>query len=457
MPEHASALIPDLTHTGFAIAALVVFVVAYVLVLTEEVTEMRKSNPVVVAAGAIWILVALGWEEAGVDGFEALLRHNLLEFAGLFLFLLSAMTYVNTMQERGVFASLRTWLVGRGYGLRTMYWITGLLAFVLSPMLDNLTTALVMGAVVSTIAPDRRDFLVPALISIVVAANAGGAFSPFGDVTTLMVWQQGSIPFAGFFALLLPSIANWLVPAAILATQVPAGTPGRSDQREALKPYAGWVIVLFACTVGGTVVLHQLTHLPPYLGMMTGLGALSILGYFIRHRELERQSANPVALDIPAHLRPVVKPAVKPFDFFISMKRVEWDTLLFFYGVILCIGGLAAFGFLDLLAGGSYHGLGATYTNVLVGIASAIVDNIPIMFAVLSIDPTMPQGQWLLVTLTAGVGGSLLSIGSAAGVALMGQARGVYTFLAHLKWSWAIALGYAASIGLHFLINADQF
>jgi len=139
------------------------------------------------------------------------------------------------------------------------------------------------------------------------------------------------------------------------------------------------------------------------------------------------------------------------------MKRVEWDTLMFFYGVVLCVGGLGALGYLASLSISMYAGLGATGANILVGIASAIVDNIPIMFAVLSMNPDMSLGQWLLVTLTTGVGGSLLSIGSAAGVALMGQARGSYTFFVHLKWTWAIALGYVASIGVHFLINARLF
>ncbi|HHJ80101.1 MAG TPA: sodium:proton antiporter, partial [Candidatus Tenderia electrophaga] len=145
----------------------------------------------------------------------------------------------------------------------------------------------------------------------------------------------------------------------------------------------------------------------------------------------------------------------KPFDIFISVKRVEWDTLMFFYGVILCVGGLGTIGYLAMLSESMYIGLGPTWANILVGVLSAIVDNIPVMFAVLTMNPDMSHGQWLLVTLTAGVGGSLLSVGSAAGVALMGQARGMYTFFGHLKWSWAIALGYAASIWVHFLINAD--
>jgi len=266
------------------------------------------------------------------------------------------------------------------------------------------------------------------------------------------VWQKGLLGFFDFFALFIPSLVNWLVPASCMSLVIPRGRPEATDEHSEIKSGGKIVIVLFALTVIMTVALHQYAHLPPFLGMMTGLGILQIYGYFIRRHELRRVRVAP-AFAAP----PGFKPAERPFDIFISLKRAEWDTLLFFYGVVLCVGALGAFGYLAALSLVSYESLGPTWTNVLVGLASAIIDNIPVMFAVLSIAPDMSHGQWLLVTLTAGVGGSLLSIGSAAGVALMGQARGSYTFFAHLKWTWAIALGYAASIWFHFILNADSF
>jgi Na+/H+ antiporter NhaD/arsenite permease-like protein len=148
---------------------------------------------------------------------------------------------------------------------------------------------------------------------------------------------------------------------------------------------------------------------------------------------------------------------VVPFNIFHNISRVEWDTLLFFYGVVLCVGGLGFLGYLAVASQVMYIQWGPTLANTMVGILSAIVDNIPVMFAVLTMNPDMSLGQWLLVTLTAGVGGSMLSIGSAAGVALMGQARGMYTFFSHLKWTPAIALGYVASILVHLWINASYF
>ncbi|MBH0203694.1 MAG: sodium:proton antiporter NhaD [Nitrospira sp.] len=437
--------------------ALAVFLIAYVLVIVEEGLHLRKSKPVMVAAGVIWILTALAYATQEQSHLVAeLLRHNLLEYAELLLFLLSAMTYINTMVERQIFAALRTRLVSLGLSFRAVFWLTGTLAFLISPVADNLTTALVMGAVVMAIGGGDRRFISVACINVVVAANAGGAFSPFGDITTLMVWQKGVVRFGGFFALFVPSLVNWMIPALLISLTIPHKKSSTNIEPVQVKHGGYLVVLLFLLTIAGTVLMHHLLEIPPFLGMMTGLGILKSYGYFLRRRELNEWTESP-AFDGETSLGVSHKPAVKPFDVFISMKRVEWDTLMFFYGIMLCVGGLGAMGYLTSLSGVLYKDLGATTANILIGLFSAIVDNIPVMFAVLSMDPEMSLGQWLLVTLTAGVGGSLLSIGSAAGVALMGQARGIYTFSAHLKWIWAIALGYAASIAVHLGMNAVLF
>lgn len=451
----------DLTASWVGITALILFVFAYLLVMGEEILHLKKSKPVMVAAGVIWILIGLAYARMGdTHTAEAAIRANLLEFGELFLFLLAAMTFINTMDDRGVFDALRGWLVGRGFSLRTLFWVTGALAFVISPIADNLTTALLMGAVVMALGAGKPKFVAIACINIVVAANAGGAFSPFGDITTLMVWQAGIVSFGQFFALFLPSLVNWLVPAAIMAMAIERGQP-TPIQAKAILHDGAWVVVgLFIGTIALAVSFHNFLHMPPVIGMMTGLGVLKLYGYFLKRtapknrqvtiNEPDDVFAEPLAIP-HAHVHK------DPFDVFKQLERTEWDTLMFFYGVILCVGGLGTIGYLGLASQFMYGDLGATNANILVGVLSAIVDNIPVMFAVLSMNPDMSLGQWLLVTLTAGVGGSMLSIGSAAGVALMGQARGIYTFMAHLKWSWAIALGYAASIATHLLINRPLF
>lgn len=453
----------DLTASWIGITAIVVFALAYALVIGEEFLHLRKSKPVIVAAGIIWFLIGIAYAMHGDQHTaETAIRHNLLEFAELFLFLLAAMTYINTMEERGIFDSLRAWLVSRGFTLRTIFWITGVLAFVISPIADNLTTALVMSAVAIAVGADNTKFVGIACINIVVAANAGGAFSPFGDITTLMVWQKGIIEFSQFFALIVPSIVNWVIPAFIMSLAVGSGSPDPIDEVVEIKQGGFVVVGLFVMTIVMAVCAHNFLHMPPVLGMMTGLGILKVYGYFLRHAELDMFDVSPVpmlpdefsGID-PSTIDQHFRPKDKPFDIFVSMKRAEWDTLLFFYGVILCVGGLGTIGYLGVVSEFMYVDLGPTVANSLVGILSALVDNIPVMFAVLTMNPDMSMGQWLLVTLTAGVGGSLLSIGSAAGVALMGQARGIYTFFGHLKWTWAIALGYAASIWVHFLVNGN--
>ncbi len=445
----------DLTGSGFGVVAIIAFIVAYIVVIGEEFLHLRKSKPVVIAAGVIWALVGVAYAVHGDDHTAAeAVRHNLQEYAELFLFLLAAMTYINTLEERQLFNALRAWLVSRGFSLVTVFWITGLLAFFISPIADNLTTALLMAAVVTAVGIGQNRFVALACINIVVAANAGGAFSPFGDITTLMVWQKGVIKFHEFFDLFLPSLVNWLIPALLMSFAVPKGKPAAMEEQVEVK-FGGYVVTaLFIGTIAMAVAMHNYLHLPPVLGMMTGLGLLKIYGYVIRRHELKGGGyvVGPEQFDC-GDLTPYFKPRHKPFDIFISMKRAEWDTLMFFYGVVLCVGGLGTIGYLAHASHWMYQGLGATGANVLVGLLSAIVDNIPVMFAVLTMDPSMSHGQWLLVTMTAGVGGSLLSIGSAAGVGLMGQARGVYTFFSHLKWSWAIALGYAGSIWVHFLVN----
>ena len=434
----------DLTGHWVGVTALLIFVLAYLLVVIEEFTHLRKSKPVILAAGMIWAIIAYEYATASVPhATEEAVRHFLTEFAELFLFLLTAMTYVNAMSERRVFAALRSWLVNRRYSYRKLFWITGILAFFLSPVIDNLTTALVMCAVLLAVGKDNTKFVSIGCVNIVVAANAGGAFSPFGDITTLMVWQRGVVDFQTFFALFVPSVVNYLVPAAVMSLAVPKLTPTADGEIVTMKRGARIMMFLFGCTIATAVSFHNFLHLPPFLGMMTGLGYLQIFGYYLRRTHV----------DVPGDVNRHRAGEVTAFDSFREIARAEWDTLLFFFGVIMCVGGLGFIGYLDHLSLFAYSELGPTFANVLVGIASAVVDNIPVMVAVLQMFPEMDLAQWLLVTLTAGVGGSLLSIGSAAGVALMGQARGQYTFFSHLKWTPAIAAGFALSIWVHFLVN----
>ena len=449
----------DLTNHFAGFLAIAIFVVAYALVMAEESIHLPKSKPVLIAAGLIWLIIAVSYQGTGQEQLaEAAVRHNLLEFAELMLFLLVAMTYINAMEERRLFEWLREKLIASGLGLRSLFWLTGILAFFISPIADNLTTALLMCAVVMAVGGNNPRFIGPACINIVVASNAGGAFSPFGDITTLMVWQKGVLNFTEFFTLFIPAAVNFLIPATIMSFVLPSERPEASGQSVELKRGTWRIVWFFLATIATAVCFYNFLHLPPVIGMMLGLGYLNMFGYYLvktlpksldKKRRIYEQRGDIEAIQ---RLGEVV-----PFNVFSKVARAEWDTLLFFYGVVLCVGGLGFMGYLSHASQLLYGDFGPTIANITVGVLSAIVDNIPVMFAVLAMMPEMSHGQWLLVTLTAGVGGSLLSIGSAAGVALMGQAKGKYTFLGHLKWSWAIALGYAASIVVHMWINDDLF
>jgi len=436
----------NLTSHWIGYTAIAIFVLAYVLVILEEQLHLRKSKPVLLAAGLIWILIAYFYNSQGMPhAAEVAIRHNFLEYAELFFFLLVAMTYINAMLERNVFDSLRDWLVVKGFSYKQLFWLTGILAFCISPIADNLTTALIMCAVVIAVGKEQPKFIAMSCVNIVVSANAGGAFSPFGDITTLMVWQKGMVEFAEFFALFIPSVVNFVIPAFIMQFFLPKGNPTTNSKHITEIKQGGLVIVgLFLLTIITAVSFHTFINLPPVYGMMLGLAYLKFFGYYIRksgHGEIDKS-------DLPTSHQ------IKDnFDIFDKIAKAEWDTLFFFYGVILAVGGLGFIGYLGITSEFMYGQLGPTNANILVGLLSAIVDNIPVMFAVLTMNPEMSHMQWLLVTLTAGVGGSLLSIGSAAGVALMGQARGYYTFFSHLKWTPVISLGYGASIYAHLLLN----
>ena len=435
----------DMTGSGLAIACLAVFTIAYGAVIFEEQLHLRKSKPMLLAAGVIWVLIAILASESGVDKhtIEEAVMVDLKEYASLLLFLLVAMTYVNALEERGVFQTLRAWLVSRGLSYRGLFWVTGTLAFFISPVADNLTTALVMGTVIMSVGRDRPDFIVPALINVVVAANAGGAFSPFGDITTLMVWQAGRIEFFDFFNLFLPSVVNYVIPALVMTPFIPTDKPQAIAGTVRMRRGAKAMCALFLVTIALAVMFEQMFHLPPFLGMMTGLSLLMIFTWLLKLR-----TGGYVPDQRAAHQR-----TYGSLDTFEKVAHAEWDTLFFFFGVMFSVGGLSYLGYLELLSVSMYGGYGPFITNIAAGLMSAVIDNIPVMFAILDMNPEMNHFHWLLITLTAGVGGSLLSVGSAAGVALMGHSRGLYTFMGHMRWSPVVMLGYIASIATHWAIN----
>ncbi len=435
--------------TIYGMMAIAIFCIAYILVIFEERIHLAKSKPIVIAASIMWILTAMLAKQQGVlELIKPQIEHGLLEYAELFLFLLVAMTYVNVLTERNVFKALNSWLMLKKFSLKQIFFLTGLLAFFISPIADNLTTALVMSAVVIAVGANNKNFIILGCINIVVAANAGGAFTPFGDITTLMIWQKGVVEFSEFFRLFIPALVNYSIPAIAMSFAI-KNTDTNITKPNVVEVYktksgAYLLIFLFLLTIITTVLLEHIFHIPPAFGMMTGLGYLMLFTHCI----------NKINNNKEQHV-----------DLFQQIANIEWDTLLFFYGILASVSALATLGYLssasELLFNKSHFGLDNNHSimlaNSFIGLLSALIDNIPVTFAVLTMEPNMSHGNWLLLTLAVGTGGSLLSIGSAAGVALMGQAKGYYTFFAHLRYTIWITLGYIASIVVHIYVNQKFF
>ncbi len=426
---HSGAI--DLTSSWVGILCLAIFVIGYYLIAAEEKFHMNKAKPALFIGTTMFMLIGIYY---AINNMSTLYLHEelgklILEISEIFFFLFVAMTYIETMIERNVFEVLKYKLISKGYTYKKIYWITGLLAFFISPVADNLTTALILSTVLVTIDKTHKEFLVPGAINIVVAANAGGAWSPFGDITTLMAWTAEKGTVVDFLALFPASVVGWWLTAFLLSRVVPKGEPHfdiNTTEKLELKPGAKTVIYLGVFTIICAVLSHQFFHFPAMWGMMFGLSLLKTYSYRIK------------------------KKCDNPFNVYINMEKVEHDTLFFFFGILSAVGALHFLGYLEYIVK-LYDIIGNTAGNVGVGFVSAIIDNVPVMSAILKADPNMNDAQWMLVTMTAGIGGSLISFGSAAGVGVMGKIRGIYTFGTHMKYAWTILVGYVVSISIWYV------
>ncbi|PLY07175.1 MAG: sodium:proton antiporter [Arcobacter sp.] len=433
-PIFANEIEPiDLTMSWVGILVLVLFVVGYYFIATEEKYKIDKSVPALFVGIISFLLIALYYY---INGLNIHSVHDesesvILEIAEIFFFLFVAMTYIESLIHMGVFDRLKYNLITKGYTYRKLYWVTGFIAFFLSPIADNLTTALILSTVLITIDKTRKDFLVPGAINIVVAANAGGAWSPFGDITTLMAWTSGKGQFGDFLFLFPASILGYVVTAFLLSRVVPDIKPENSFSSEVPKMLEGakTVIVLGLVTVLSAILSHQILDFPAMWGMMFGLVLLKMYSFTLNKKFGQEH-----------------------FDVFKSMAKIENNTLMFFFGILAAVGALYFIGWLTL-ASIVYHPdiLVSTWSNIAVGFLSALVDNVPVMSAILKANPDMNTSQWMLVTLTAGIGGSLISFGSAAGVGVMGKLHGIYTFGTHFRYAWIVLIGYVVSVSIWYL------
>lgn len=447
----------DLKDHFIGYLAIAFTVMAYALAMTEDLHQLSKAKPMVLGSGLIWVSIFIYYrvEFGAAKDVAAAFQSNLTAYAELFLFITVSMTFLNTMTERGVFDALRIVLANRQYSYRKLFWITGVLAFVLSLVISSLTVGLLMGYIILVIGKDNPKFVGLAGLNAVIAANAGGTMSPLGGISTFFVWQQNMLHFSQFFNLTLPCMVNFLVPACIMHFSVTKGAPIFPKETPVLKRGSKRVIFIFILTFSITISTNVFLDMPAITGMMFGLALLQFFAYFLTKTE-----------KLPHFLIPETQNTIdskKGFDVFKCIAGVDWDTLLFFYGAMMIVGALSFLGYLDAMAHYLFTQISPTLANIMIGLASSSIDNGTLMFAVLNMHPPFPTGQWLLLTLTLGVGGSLLAIGSAPALHVLGLMKGTmkegegYTFTLHLRWMPVILLGFFASVGTLYLINGGMF
>jgi Na+/H+ antiporter NhaD/arsenite permease-like protein len=311
-----------------------------------------------------------------------------------------------------------------------------------------------------SIGKGQPKFIGLTALSAVVACNAGGTLSPLGGISTFFVWQQNMLQFTDFFKLTIPCIVNFLVPASIMYFSITKELPAPSKEKVVLKRGSKRIIFIFFLSVIITIVSDEILHMPTVAGMMFGLTMLLFVSYYLNKSENKCVKVTHFSTD---HEYKSQIDSQKGFDVFKCIAGVDWDTLLFFYGAMMIVGALDFLGYLTAMEHYLLSELSPTLANIMIGLTSSIVDNGTLMFAVLKMNPHFAVGQWLLLTLTLGVGGSLLALGSAPGLHVLGlmkehmkEGEG-YTFTLHLRWMPAILLGYFASVATLYLINGGTF
>jgi len=422
-------------------AALVaVFIIAYASIALEHPLRVNKSASALIGAGLLWTIYALMGGDHEVISEN--LRESVAATAQIVFFLMGAMTIVEVVDAHNGFHVITSRI--KTTKITSLLWLVGFVTFFLSSILDNLTTTIVMISLMKKLLDQHEDRLFFAGI-IVIAANAGGAWTPIGDVTTTMLWIGGQITtlviMKGVF---LASMACLIVPLLLLTMTLRGKavvSPKVVENEGDIKTTPFEQNLMFTLGLGTLVavpIFKAITHLPPFMGILFGLGILWLVGEII-HRNKED--------DYKEHLTLVS-----------ALKRIDMTCIVFFIGILLAVATLEHTHILAALAGWLDKAVGRQDIIVsLIGLASAVVDNVPLVAASMGMYdmaayPT-DSFLWEFMAYCAGTGGSILIIGSAAGVALMGQSDHKYTFFSHLKWTPAIAGGYIGSIVVHYLIN----
>lgn len=440
--------------TTLTLAIVIVFVAGYLCIAIESVTKVNKAAIALLMFVFCWTLFMLDpgsylanavGEHAALAVSEVMEKHLGSTSTTLF-FLMGAMTIVEVVDQNGGFNFVRDMLQTKSK--KALLWRIAMLTFILSAILDNLTTSIVMIMILRKLVSDRKDRLIYASL-VVIAANSGGAFSPIGDVTTIMLWNKGLITALGVISeIIVPSVVSMVIPAYILSLSL-KGCFAASAEGDGIEDNSGGLTAaqrkaIFLLGVGGLIfvpVFKSLTHLPPFVGILLVLGLLwTVTEVFYRSQGEEDEDGTQ---------KRITK----------MLTRIDMSTILFFLGILMAVACLETVGVLTMLGEGldvAFDGNHYLVTGII-GVLSSIVDNVPLVAGCMGMYPVEAAGDmavdgifWQLLAYCAGVGGSMLIIGSAAGVVVMGLEKISFGwYMKHI--TWIAFVGYLAGIGCYWL------
>lgn len=446
------------------ITIIVVFVLGYALIATESLTKINKAAIALLMFVCCWTLYVLDpapfvqlmhpdFKSVGEEVTQFVndvITHHLGDTATTLFFLMGAMTIVEIVDQNGGFNWVKE--VMKTKSKRGLMWRIAFMTFILSAILDNLTTSIVMIMILRKLIRDHNDRMVYASL-IIIAANSGGAFSPIGDVTTIMLWNAGMITAAGVISeIFIPSLVSMVIPALILQYMLKGDIAGSVDTHEAANDEAEFDNKqrksIFVIGVGGLCfvpIFKSITHLPPFIGILLVLGVLwTVTELFYRHLHRKKGGSEDFAKRVTNIL-----------------SRIDMSTILFFLGILMAVACLQEIGVLTQLGGSLNTVVNENHYAVtgIIGVLSSIVDNVPLVAGCMGMYPIQAMGDmsvdgifWQLLAYCAGVGGSMLIIGSAAGVVVMGLEK--ITFGWYMKKiSWIAFVGYIAGIFCYWLIR----
>jgi len=420
----------------------ILFIIGYIYIALEHKTHINKSGIALVLGGLLWVILAVVSHDK--HEISLALAENAGEIFSIVIFLLSAMTIVELLVHYQFFDWIQEQIMKRKISQTKLFWVLGALTFVMSAFLDNLTTTLIMIQIGRKIYKDKDNFLI-FVANTVIAANAGGAASPIGDVTTIMLWLANKFNAIQVISIgIIPAIVAWVVPQYLMGKKIKkheiaeeANSSIDYVDEDKVKPY--WAVIIIGMLSFLLPVIFNLIGLPPFLGLLIGVGILWVF-IDIKARGKHEHHTNGKITNI--------------------IQKTDITTLKFFIGILLAVGALAHSGLLKhlntFIFGEELNAIRLITGNVVLGFTSSILDNVPLVAAAIKMFASgVPASMWVLLAITAGTGGSMLVIGSAAGVAAMGQVKEL-NFAYYLKKATIPALlGYIFAvltwIGLYLL------